>query len=132
MFPMFPMFYMPLTGIQTRRRRQLQFILQEGEGPRIEFKEAVNASLARELVALANAAGGRVLLGVADNRSRPGIAVDNRTRSRVQDIADNCTPPVGFHPRLCDTPQAMLRQNVACILDYAGHDCCSISKHDVS
>jgi len=48
---------------------ELQFVIQQGEGPRFEFKEAVSASLARELVAVANAGGGRVLLGIADDGS---------------------------------------------------------------
>ncbi|MBU4501808.1 MAG: ATP-binding protein, partial [Nanoarchaeota archaeon] len=46
--------------------KELNFILQEGEGLKIEFKESFDKSLAKELVAFANSAGGRVFLGIGD------------------------------------------------------------------
>lgn len=41
----------------------LDILLQEGEGVMLEYKERVSASLAREMAAFANTAGGRILLG---------------------------------------------------------------------
>jgi predicted HTH transcriptional regulator len=41
----------------------LDILLQEGEGVMLEYKEGLSASFARELVALANTAGGRILRG---------------------------------------------------------------------
>ena len=75
---------------------ELSFIRQEGEGLRVEFKESVSASLAREFVAFANASGGRVFLGIRDDGVITGATLDNRLRSRIQDIANNCTPPVAI------------------------------------
>ena len=74
-------------------KQDLEFILQEGEGQKIEFKER-NSGLAREMVALANARGGRIFLGVSDDNNVSGIAINNRLKSSVQDIARNCDPPL--------------------------------------
>ena len=72
----------------------LDILLQEGEGAMLEYKESLAASFARELVAFANTAGGKILLGVRDDGSVKGIADTNEIRARIQDIARNCDPPV--------------------------------------
>jgi ATP-dependent DNA helicase RecG len=72
----------------------LDILLQEGEGVMLEYKEGISASFARELVAFANTAGGKILLGVRDNGTVKGIADTNVLRARIQDIARNCDPPV--------------------------------------
>ena len=43
----------------------LEILIQEGEGTTLEFKEKLSSSFARELVALANAIGGKILPGVS-------------------------------------------------------------------
>ncbi len=72
----------------------LSILLQEGEGVTLEYKERVNDSFARELVAFANTAGGRILLGVRDDGTVRGIPDSNDLRARIQDIARKCDPPV--------------------------------------
>ena len=72
----------------------LDILIQQGEGATLEFKENLSASFARELVALANTTGGRVLLGVNDDGMVKGIKDTNALRARIQDIARNCNPPV--------------------------------------
>jgi ATP-dependent DNA helicase RecG len=72
----------------------LEIMLQEGEGAMLEYKESLSASFSRELVAFANTAGGRILLGVRDDGTVKGIADTNEFRARIQDIARNCDPPV--------------------------------------
>ena len=72
----------------------LDILLQEGEGVMLEYKESLSTSFARELVALANTAGGKILLGVRDDGTIKGIADTNQLRARIQDIARNCDPPV--------------------------------------
>lgn len=72
----------------------LRILVQEGEGTTLEFKEALPAQLARDLVAMANTVGGRILLGVRDDGTIAGIKDTNALRARVQDIARNCDPPV--------------------------------------
>jgi len=72
----------------------LRILVQEGEGTTLEFKEGLPASLARDLVAMANTIGGRILLGVRDDGTIVGVKDSNSLRARIQDIARNCDPPV--------------------------------------
>lgn len=72
----------------------LKILLQEGEGTTLEFKESLPKSLARDLVAMANTIGGKILLGVRDDGTVVGISDGNRIRGQIQDIARNCDPPV--------------------------------------
>ena len=72
----------------------LDILVQEGEGTTLEFKEGLSSSFARELVAMANTIGGKILLGVGDDGTVVGVSDSNRLRSRIQDIARNCDPPV--------------------------------------
>ena len=72
----------------------LEILIQRGEGATLEFKERLSSSFARELVALANTIGGRILLGVSDDGVVKGIKDTNSLRARIQDIARNCDPPV--------------------------------------
>lgn len=72
----------------------LRILVQQGEGTTLEFKENLSASLARDLVAMANTIGGRILLGVRDDGTIIGVKDSNNLRARIQDIARNCDPPV--------------------------------------
>jgi ATP-dependent DNA helicase RecG len=72
----------------------LKMLVQEGEGTTLEFKESLSSSFSRELVALANTIGGRILIGVRDDGAVVGVTDSNALRARIQDIARNCDPPV--------------------------------------
>lgn len=74
--------------------KELQFVLSEGEGLFVEFKERPDKSLAREMTAFANASGGKIFIGVSDDSRPLGIQTDNRIKSQLQDTARNCDPPV--------------------------------------
>jgi len=73
--------------------QELKLILEEGEGEEIEFKESL-ANLDKELVALANASGGRIFVGITDGRKIKGAKISNRLKSQVQDAANSCDPKV--------------------------------------
>jgi ATP-dependent DNA helicase RecG len=73
---------------------ELQFVLNEGEGQEIEFKQSFASSIGEELVAFANATGGRIFLGITDANEVRGISVTNQLKSQVQNIATNCQPPI--------------------------------------
>lgn len=60
----------------------------------LKYKESISSSLARELVALANSAGGKILLGVSDNGKIVGVRDSNDLRAKIQDLARNCDPPI--------------------------------------
>lgn len=73
---------------------ELALILEEGEGYRLEFKKSVNADLPKELVAFANASGGRIFIGIDDRNQIVGCDLSNKTLSQIQDMAAACDPPV--------------------------------------
>ncbi len=76
---------------------ELKLLLTEGEGYSLEFKERVSTSLARELTAFANAFAGLVLIGVNDSGKITGHELTNREKSRIQDIAGSCQPPISIN-----------------------------------
>ncbi len=65
-----------------------------GEGFTTEFKRSGTTGLGREICAFANATGGTVLLGVADDGEVCGVANHNRLKSEVQSIARSADPPI--------------------------------------
>lgn len=74
-------------------RKELDMILDEGEGYKIEFKEGIGG-IEKELATFANSSGGRIFLGVSDNGNVKGIKITNELKSRIQDIANNCRPKI--------------------------------------
>ena len=74
-------------------KQEIELILQGGEGYRIEFKER-SSNINKEMVAFANASGGRIFIGITDDGKIKGIKIDNTLKSQIQDIANNCDPPV--------------------------------------
>lgn len=74
--------------------QDIEFLLSEGEGQYIEFKEKLDKTFTRELVGFANASGGRIFLGVSDRAEIKGFKIDNKIRSQIQDLARNCDPAV--------------------------------------
>ncbi len=78
------------------KNKELEMILQEGEGYKIEFKENLN-NIDKEMTAFANGSGGRIFIGVADNGSVKGIKITNALRSQIQDMANNCEPKIKIH-----------------------------------
>lgn len=75
------------------KKEEFELILDEGEGYLLEFKRSVS-DLDKEMVAFANSSGGRIFLGIRDNKEVNGIKIDNGLKSRIQDIANNCEPAV--------------------------------------
>jgi len=73
--------------------RELDKLIRIGEGYAVEFKSSP-AHLSREICAFANAAGGRILIGVDDQGREVGIKDPNRTISEIQTIARNIDPPL--------------------------------------
>ncbi len=74
--------------------KELAFILEQGEDQFIEFKENVDKSLSKEIVAFANAQGGKIYLGITDKGVIKGINITNPLKSQVIDIAKKCDPSI--------------------------------------
>src|SRR3989344_6533623 len=74
-------------------KKELEFILQGGESYKVEFKESIN-NIDKEIVAFANASGGRIFIGISDDSKIKGINITNKLKSQIQDIANNCKPSI--------------------------------------
>ena len=72
-------------------KAELLDLIAMGEGIALEFKRNA-AHLGREMCAFANAAGGRVLIGVGDDGRIVGVQNLNRVKSEVQNIARSMEP----------------------------------------
>ena len=83
------------------KKAELEFILQEGEGLKIEFKESLK-NIDKEIVAFANSEGGRIFLGISDENNINGVKIDNKLKSHIQDIANNCDPAVSIKLEVFD------------------------------
>jgi hypothetical protein len=73
-------------------------LIEEGEGPQLDFKFEINDSrkIARTLVAFANTFGGRLLIGVKDNGRIAGIRSDEEYYMLESSAHLYCRPPVSF------------------------------------
>ncbi|UCH95991.1 MAG: putative DNA binding domain-containing protein [Candidatus Aminicenantes bacterium] len=76
------------------KKNELTQILQEGEGQFVEFKEKLDNSLVKEIVAFANASGGRIFLGIDDSGKIKGLSITNRLKSQIVDYGKNCDPEI--------------------------------------
>ena len=56
------------------KKKELQELIKQGEGYFVEFKEHIGVGLDKEMVAFANASGGKIVMGVADNPQTPQLA----------------------------------------------------------
>ncbi|MFA6548462.1 MAG: ATP-binding protein, partial [Candidatus Margulisiibacteriota bacterium] len=74
-------------------QKDIDFILKSGEGLKVEFKE-FPSHIDKTIVAFANAEGGKIYLGVSDNKKIVGLNITNTLRSQIQDIARNCDPSI--------------------------------------
>ena len=74
--------------------KNLKFILEKGEDYKTEFKEKINKTLAREIVAFANSSGGQIYIGITDEGKVKGINITNRLKSQIKNIAKNCDPQI--------------------------------------
>ncbi len=72
----------------------LSDIVALGEGFTTDFKRSGTTGLRREICAFANATGGTILLGVADDGAVCGVGNHNRLKSEVQSIARSADPPI--------------------------------------
>lgn len=73
-------------------KKDLQSLLETGEGFTLEFKERISSSLGKDICAFANASGGTILIGVNDQGKKIGYSLTNADKSKIQDIARNMDP----------------------------------------
>ena len=81
---------------KTASSNCLKFILEKGEDYKTEFKEQVDKSLDKEIIAFANSSGGQILIGITDEGKIKGINITNKLKSQIEDIAKNCDPKINI------------------------------------
>lgn len=73
--------------------KDLKTMIAAGESQAIEFKESFGDAVIETLVAMANASGGKILIGIRDDGSVCGIAPDEpNVASRLNDIKMKTSP----------------------------------------
>ena len=73
---------------------KLKSILKKGEDNKTEFKQNVDVSLDKEIVAFTNSKGGQIYIGITDEGQVKGINITNRLKSQIESIANNCDPKI--------------------------------------
>src|SRR3989344_242256 len=77
-------------------KKEFEFLISEGEGYNVEFKESFSSDLGREICAFANSNGGKILLGVSDDKQIKGVEITNKLKSQVHDLARNLDPKLAL------------------------------------
>ncbi len=80
--------------MKTKSESETDLLIKEGEGLTVEFKEKYSPRIAQDIVAFANTRGGKLLLGVADDRTIKGEKLTNKMKAEIIDLARNCDPPI--------------------------------------
>lgn len=81
------------------KRKVFLEVIEEGEGPQVEFKRRFSTSekIAREMIAFANTRGGYIIFGVDDDKEIVGVESEKSEAELVKDAAVNyCEPPVQY------------------------------------
>lgn len=74
---------------------EIRRLIDQGEGPTVEFKREFTTAIDREMVGLANAGGGVVLVGIADDATIAGVDDPQRIADRVMGLCrTNVKPPI--------------------------------------
>ncbi len=73
-------------------KEELAFLINQGESFNIEFKESYSDSIAKEICAFSNANGGKILIGIRDNKEIKGINITNKLKSQIHDLVHNFDP----------------------------------------
>ncbi|WP_184171741.1 AlbA family DNA-binding domain-containing protein [Rhabdobacter roseus] len=79
--------------------RMLKELVRQGEGQHLEFKLKANHPdrIVREIVAFANSGGGKLLIGVGDDKTIKGLKyADEDEFMLVRAIEKYCTPTIGY------------------------------------
>jgi predicted HTH transcriptional regulator len=72
-------------------------LIKGGESEQVDFKQTISAiKIARTLVAFANTKGGRILIGVKDDKTITGIDPEEELFVMEQAAQKYCSPPILF------------------------------------
>jgi len=76
-------------------KEELTEILEQGENANVEFKQSFNRAVIETLVAFSNTKGGKVIIGVNDNKIVLGVSITEETIQKwVNEIKQNTEPAI--------------------------------------
>ncbi|VVB58333.1 Putative DNA-binding domain protein [Candidatus Anstonella stagnisolia] len=75
-------------------REELLGLIGTGEGYALDFKESIPSDLGKHICAFANAAGGKIILGVRDDGSIAGYSLSNADEAKINSFARNIEPSI--------------------------------------
>ena len=97
--PIFKKLRLHFNSDQSMDLRSLKELVRQGEGDRLEFKLKTNhpERIVREIVAFANSGGGKLLIGVGDDKTIKGLRyADEDEYTLVRAIEKYCTPEIRY------------------------------------
>ncbi|MCX6777273.1 MAG: putative DNA binding domain-containing protein [Candidatus Micrarchaeota archaeon] len=75
-------------------KKELEFIIRQGESLTAEFKRSFSPKIDEDIVAFSNSRGGNILLGVQDDKAIAGAELTNDLRAKTLSLARNCKPSI--------------------------------------
>ncbi len=69
-------------------------LIEEGGGITLEFKEKYTPKISQDICAFANSAGGKLVLGIADDGSIKGEQLTGSMKAEIFSLGRNCDPPI--------------------------------------
>ena len=94
--------------IKSASSKNLKSALKKGEDYKTEFKEKVDKSLAKEIVAFANSSGGQIYIGITDKGKIKGVEATNELKSQIEDIARKCDPKIPISPQVIQKEKILI------------------------
>ncbi|MFA0964252.1 helix-turn-helix domain-containing protein [Roseivirga sp. BDSF3-8] len=87
------------TGKEEDQVKKLEKMISEGEGEQQDFKQSISSlpGIARTLAAFANTTGGRLLVGVKDDRTLASVDPEEEMYMINEAAETWCDPPVKVH-----------------------------------
>lgn len=100
-------------------QQKLKYLLKQGEGPKLDYKEKINLKvesgkkeLVKDVIAIANSQGGRghLVIGVKDKTKEIiGIDTSHLNEERIQQIISNrCDPPINVRVEYIDIEEKIV------------------------
>ena len=97
--------------------KELTHIITQGESDTVEFKQSFSKSVIETLVAFSNTRGGRVIIGVKNDKSISGVSVtEESVQQWINEIKQNTKPQI-----IPDTESVLLEEKeiiVFSIIEY--------------
>lgn len=88
----------PIPGIRPGKLNYIQNLIQAGEGETLDFKKEITSKskIAKTMVSFANHKGGKLLIGVNDNKTLHGVSTEEEKFMLQEAAGFYCRPAIDF------------------------------------